>query len=595
MNWVRLEGAGVDDDVAEGLEAQLADPLWLLTRQWQSGEFHGEDAASPVLVQVEVVALPLTGFAPGDGRGGPVPRGRAGRPLETLAEQEPVTGALRTRLAVRTGWHLVRTLQTLGATAAGIDALRGRYRVRLPADAGDDPAGVAALALLAGRSLDGLALGRDLGRDAAFAAEVVRVAAVPAAGAAAAVAAVRRWGTSMAGLVDEPDGARSWQARDMEYRFRVSADVAGGSVRLAASEYRGGTLDWYHFDVAADELPAGGGGPEVPGREAPEVEIPDEPRDPDGGTGGTGGGGAPTPGVIRRSRTLLPAPLRFPGMPAPRFWEIEGADVSFGDLVGGPEDLPRAVVAGFAALYAGDWLSVPCVLPVGSLARVTSVAVLDDYGRRHEIPAAAVVDGPGRAWRFFELGDDKGPDAADRARRRPPWLLLAPALPDVDQGPVLERVDLARDEVSNLTWAIERRVVGSGGRPVERRGERPLPAPAPVLADSWRYRALPWVPLHWIPFVPVRGADEQVHLRRALVATDDQTEAEARRPRGEVLEPDRPLYVAEEAVPSSGLRVDRRFQAARGADGRLHVWLGRRVREGTDRVAGRFVPDRLEP
>jgi len=585
VNWLRLEGAGVDDDVTEGLEARVADPLWLLTRQFQHGEFHGEDAASPVLVGVEVVTIPLTGFTAGDGRA--VPRGRAGRPLETLAEQEPVTGALRARLAVRTGWHLVRTLLSLGATAAGIDALRGRYRVRLPADDGDDPAGVAALALLASRSLDGLALGRDLGQQPTLAAEVVRLAAVPGAGAGAALAAVRRWGSSMADLVDEPDGARSWQARDLEYRFGVSADATGGSVRLAASEYRGGTLDWYHFDVAADDLPTGaaGGAPAVPGREAPPVADPDDP-------GGDGDG--PAPGPTRRVRTLLPAPLRFPGMPAPRFWEIEGTDVSFGDLVGGPEDLPRAVVAGFAALYADDWLSVPCTLPVGTLARVTSVVVLDDYGQRHDIPAAAVIDGPGRLWRFFELGADEGPDAVERTRRRPPWLLLAPALPDVDQGPVLERVDLARDEVSNLTWAIERRVVGSGGRPVDRRGERPLPAPAPVLADAWRYRALPWVPSHWIPFVPVRGDDEQVHLRRALMATDDPAERAARLPRGEILEPDRPLHIAEEAVPPSGLRVDRRFQAARGADGRLHVWLGRRVREGGDRIAGRFIPDRLE-
>ena len=79
------------------------------------------------------------------------------------------------------------------------------------------------------------------------------------------------------------------------------------------------------------------------------------------------------------------------------------------------------------------------------------------------------------------------------------------------------------------------------------------------------------------------------------MAVDDPAEREARQARGEILEPRRPLYVAEEAVPSSGLRVDRRFQTARGADGRLHLWLGRRVREGSDRIAGRFVPDRLEP
>ncbi len=102
------------------------------------------------------------------------------------------------------------------------------------------------------------------------------------------------------------------------------------------------------------------------------------------------------------------------------------------------------------------------------------------------------------------------------------------------------------------------------------------------------------VPLHWIPLVAVSGGDGQAHLRRAMVAAEDRAELVARRPRGEILEPDRPLYLAEEAVPSGDVRVERRFQAARGANGQLHLWLGRRARDGTDPVPGRFIPDRLE-
>ena len=32
-----------------GLQARLYDPLWLLARQWQIGEFQGEDNGSPAV------------------------------------------------------------------------------------------------------------------------------------------------------------------------------------------------------------------------------------------------------------------------------------------------------------------------------------------------------------------------------------------------------------------------------------------------------------------------------------------------------------------------------------------------------------------
>jgi hypothetical protein len=51
--------------------------------------------------------------------------------------------------------------------------------------------------------------------------------------------------------------------------------------------------------------------------------------------------------------------------------------------------------------------------------------------------------------------------------------------------------------------------------------------------------------------------------------------------RGELLEPSRkPYYVAEEAVPRSGVRVTRRWRRTRWIDGTTHVWLARHVGVG---------------
>ena len=46
----RLAGTGPTDPEF-GLRAQIADPVWFLARQWELGEFRGEDAAAPVRVR----------------------------------------------------------------------------------------------------------------------------------------------------------------------------------------------------------------------------------------------------------------------------------------------------------------------------------------------------------------------------------------------------------------------------------------------------------------------------------------------------------------------------------------------------------------
>ena len=39
--WLRCEPHSRSADLAVSLEMRLADPLWLLGRQWQFGEFQG--------------------------------------------------------------------------------------------------------------------------------------------------------------------------------------------------------------------------------------------------------------------------------------------------------------------------------------------------------------------------------------------------------------------------------------------------------------------------------------------------------------------------------------------------------------------------
>src|SRR5215471_2873502 len=46
-------------DLSDGLAAKLADPCWMLGRQWQMGELTSEDAASPVVAQINASSFPI--------------------------------------------------------------------------------------------------------------------------------------------------------------------------------------------------------------------------------------------------------------------------------------------------------------------------------------------------------------------------------------------------------------------------------------------------------------------------------------------------------------------------------------------------------
>ena len=56
MTWNRLEGRTRAEDFDRALKAEVRDALWMLSRQWQMGEFEGEDGGSPVSVRLRVLA-----------------------------------------------------------------------------------------------------------------------------------------------------------------------------------------------------------------------------------------------------------------------------------------------------------------------------------------------------------------------------------------------------------------------------------------------------------------------------------------------------------------------------------------------------------
>ena len=92
--WNRLEGRPRTISLERALRAEVRDALWMLTKQWQMGEFRGSDAGSPIVAKVRIDTTRLTKYRPGNNAAQPF---SYDIPLEATVERRPV--ALRMRRA----------------------------------------------------------------------------------------------------------------------------------------------------------------------------------------------------------------------------------------------------------------------------------------------------------------------------------------------------------------------------------------------------------------------------------------------------------------------------------------------------------------
>src|ERR1700680_2529633 len=62
--WNRLGPPSRTAGVGPALRAEVRDALWMLTKQWQMGEFRGSDTGSPVFAKLQIDTTRLTKYQP---------------------------------------------------------------------------------------------------------------------------------------------------------------------------------------------------------------------------------------------------------------------------------------------------------------------------------------------------------------------------------------------------------------------------------------------------------------------------------------------------------------------------------------------------
>ena len=564
-SWMRLEPRSRNAEMNTSLQARVYDPLWLLARQWQLGEFQGEDNGSPVMARWRGEAGRLTRYHSGaiaPNTQVNAPRYDGSRmPLETRVERESVRRAREgtptpenLKLAAEAGLHFLRLLGQQPLSQSYGELFRSKFPFPpLTTEQREalDPGSLSFLEIVGPRVPDGRRLYSALRPQSGGRVKLPADLPVAQADVAEVEKAAEGWIEWCDAFFSEPAGGDpSWSAERMEYAFSVGTRLSDREHVLTAQEYFEGHLDWYAFDSNA------------------EVTL----------------GGAADNALTEITRTVIPAPISFRGMPAARFWEFEDAQVDFGSVDAGPTDLARMLLVEFALTYGNDWFVIPIELDVGSLYRTRSLVITDTFGVRTLIKPASELGPPRSTWRMFQHSYLRGSGFTKPASN---LFFLPPALLKSLESRPIEEVLFLRDEMANLAWAVERLIESPAEQPLNRfeayleqrrrRGQESPQSPR-AAEEILRYRLTTDIPDYWVPLMPVR-TEKGLRLKRGAVLKTDGSR-EPVHALGRILESGHELSLYEEEVPREGIRVTRKYEYTRWYDGSTHLWIGRRKQIG---------------
>ena len=542
--WTRLEPLPREGSMVRSLQAQVRDPLWFLTRQWQVGEFLGDDSGSPVQATLGLEQRSITTYRPGLDDVATVPFDPK-LPIEAHVEREAV--ALNLRGSVQQGLYFEKLVRASGVASPQvvIDAFRAAFPIAVKAL---DPVSVDSDSL----RFRSLAVGRVTDGETLYISAMAVANGQPPptplpsqASNPQVAAALTSFVAYRQSLFSEPNHDSAWQSQQLRYSFALGSPTPQQNLLINAREFPGGHLDWYSFDLDNAETN------DVSSANPAQVTPVDF--------------------------NFLPNHVVFRGMPDPRWWNFEDAVTDFGQLDADHVDLAKLLVMEFALVYGNDWFSVPVPTPIGTLERVTTLVVTDTFGVRTLIRPSeqAQVNAGESPWSMFKLSGESG--------ARSDFITMAPKLGIAEDADAIEEVLFLRDDQAAMAWAVEHQLQGDLDSPVDayetylQGGPHP---PSPPLAQPGGpqiyYTLEVPPPDNWIPMVPVQSPQNELFLRRGTmkVPKPDGT-FYFLTARAVLLEPQHAFLVSDRIIPRAGVIADRYFRRTRSSDGSTFLWLAR--------------------
>ena len=593
--WNRLEGRPRAEDFDRALKAEVRDALWMLSKQWQMGEFLGDDAGSPILAKVHMETTALTKYKGGDA---PVEDFETDIPLEVKVEHQEIAFtqgnidiSLDIRLLMGRQWLKWATAEDATYKQQYI----AEYGIAKPDPDNEADAAICAhrkvwqqFAAVAGRKMDGYKLYAYLKKAPANKASD-NIAAANTQGKKDALDALGTkfidWYEKLFYQPNETRKNESWQPSYLEHQFACSAPQNGGEKVLVADEYYHGHLDWYNLDI-------------------------------DNAGNGLNGSGTPPDVEGTVTHEFVPSSVTFGGMPHPRWWTFENWRTNLSFIKPDTTDLNKLLLMDFFLTYSNDWFIVPFTWPVGSLANIRGLTVTNVFGEKIWVqPAGRGSDEDWQRWNMYTQnikGTDNVP--ADLGA------VILPTSRKVQEGKPFEEVYLLRDEIANMVWAVESVVpLATGkGNPGKETGYefkgklQQLKGTAPVdegLVNNnakIRFQVVNSVPENWIPFVPVHIPNQfrEIQLQRATmprILENDENVPRKVEPRTSILReglensPKETYFIHEEEVRRSGVRIRKNYQRTRWFKGKVYNWIGIKKETGRGEGSSGLAFDQLIP
>jgi hypothetical protein len=629
-SWNRLESRPRKSEFDEVLKAGIHDPLWMLTRQWQFGEFQGEDTGSAVFAKIMMETTRVNKFRHRDGS---ISDYDEAVPLETFVERMPVLYDIRFRATAGQYWLRLlqkRSLEYVPPTPADAydhavmqRAFASIFLLELPEiDHTNDPTTLQvakarllsnklahqAITGLSGRTPDGVAWYEAL-------QQTGNPASIPAA-----LKNHPDWKTAFTDFIlsaandfmawfershERPQNANdSWSPSNLEYSFGCSMPNKGtaGNTVLEAKEYYSGTLDWYAFNLELDS---------------------------NNNDLFTADANAAADLVKTEILTVVPSEARFGGMPNSRWWEFEDGSTDLGNITAETTNLAKILLAQFALMYSNDWFIVPYSVPVGAVSEVKGILVTDTFGERTLVEVAGQGDANDwTGWTMFNFTKTNASEG--KTGKADPRIYIPPVISKAQESQPQESVAIIRDEMANMVWGVEAVIpdlMGSGqdGNAAAQelqnyfkkleRGEEVTPVPVPD-GVKLSYRLGNTVPENWIPFLPVHlpGQNRAIQLQRASMPRWFNNAFSQVRPLTSILRDgmkndpatadqlyvnvsdeiqDAPYYIFDEEAPRRGVIVEAAWQRTRWYNGKTICWYGRKKRTARGEGASGLAFDEI--
>ncbi len=572
----RLESRTRKQNSNTALSFGVHDPLWMLTRQWQFGEFKGDDCGSAIWAKVKIEHAELSSISNGQhtvniNRDDALEH-RVERMNIHISEAVRVDSAYRFKKSIDFSSIKSKSNQI-------VHYLKDKYAIAFFANSDlelDTPKEVIAqvkretnnhleafLSAFATRSFDGYQVYLGIIANTILDAELSNMlSASENAEFSSLCQNYAEWFKKTYQPVD--DTSNFWVDEKLGYELSVSSKAI--QQKYSVEDYHSGRLSWYSFDVENDEM------------------IPEESQT-----------------TQEKFLTFLPTLAEFPGSPNKRLWAFEDAKIAMGNSELSADSLANAVILQYTTMYGNDWLVTPMELSAGMISQVKGIMVTDVFGVRYLIDKSTGETTSGNSysgnWEMF-TSSIKG--AYEKQNFKTDGrLIFPPTVARTEESGAVEEVQFLRDEMANMVWAVETKINDGCGGTLD--GDNYAADASEVLESlnvksegleetdaDYSYLFQNSVPLNWIPFSPVKfnpgedNAIREIRFQRSTMPLFIKDRFVPIRPSTHLMRTGINLhdevteykFINEEEILAVGTKVVLTNQRTRWFKGKTYNWLG---------------------